>query len=80
MVMGMPFPNPVDPELCERMRFLDAAVSMSAKQPQSDEQSRKTLSCRSFCASPAHDHSLPQLSRQRVPYRQIFCPSTPFAC
>ena len=46
VVMGMPFPNPADPELCERMRFLDAAVSKSAKQPQSDEQSRKASSCR----------------------------------
>ncbi|CAK0764311.1 hypothetical protein CVIRNUC_003145 [Coccomyxa viridis] len=40
VVMGMPFPNPADPELCERMRFLDTTASKSAKQPQSDQHSR----------------------------------------
>lgn len=32
--MGMPFPNPTDPELCERMRYLDASTSGLAKSPQ----------------------------------------------
>lgn len=30
VVMGMPFPNPTDPELCERMRFMDSAAQQSA--------------------------------------------------
>lgn len=32
--MGMPFPNPTDPELCERMRFLDTAASSTTKSMQ----------------------------------------------
>ena len=31
MVMGMPFPNPTDPELCERMRYLDASAGYPAQ-------------------------------------------------
>ena len=31
VVMGMPFPNPTDPELCERMRYLDASASHPAE-------------------------------------------------
>ena len=30
VVMGMPFPNPTDPELCERMLFMDCAAQQSA--------------------------------------------------
>ena len=30
VVMGMPFPNPTDPELRERMRFMDSAAQQSA--------------------------------------------------
>ena len=29
VMVGMPFPNPTDLELCERMRFLDAAAAKS---------------------------------------------------
>jgi chromosome transmission fidelity protein 1 len=31
LMVGMPFPNPTDPELCERMRFMDnCAASIPA--------------------------------------------------
>lgn len=30
VIMGMPFPNPTDPELCERMHFMDSAAQQSA--------------------------------------------------
>lgn len=30
MMVGMPYPNPTDPELCERMRFLDACAARHA--------------------------------------------------
>ena len=52
MVMGMPFPNPVDPELCERVRFLNSTASKSAKQPQSHDRSRKASSCRFLPCKP----------------------------
>ena len=34
VMMGMPFPNPTDAELCERMRYLDAGASAPADSAQ----------------------------------------------
>ena len=38
VVMGMPFPNPTDPELCERMRYLDASANHPADPLQPEGQ------------------------------------------
>ena len=44
--MGMPFPNPMDPELCERMRFQGTTAGrFAAKRPHSHDHSCEALSC-----------------------------------
>ena len=53
VVMGMPFPNPTDPELCERMRYLDASTSGPPQSLQPAGQLQTPDDVPAACARPS---------------------------